>query len=74
MCKTGKKHDADYNSYSDDDNFNLNNQANDDQKKKQGGKYTYSNAFDYEDRTSMAFESNQVQQKQALMTRDQIAY
>ena len=49
MCKTGKKHDENnntYNSYSDDDNFNVANHANNKNKNKDG--YTYNNAFDYE--------------------------
>lgn len=54
MSKTGKKKDETYNSYSDDDNFNV---ANADGQKKKKGKYTYSNAFDYGERTSMAFDS-----------------
>lgn len=52
MSKTGKKKDNAYNSYSDDDNFNVS--APDPKQKK--GKYTYNNAFDYEERTSMAFD------------------
>lgn len=71
MSKTGKKKDDTYNSYSDDDNFNLASHA-DAQKKKQG-KYTYNNAFDYEERTSMAFDS-QMQQKQAQMSREDVAF
>jgi len=70
MSKTGKKKDETYNSYSDDDNFNV---ANADGQKKKKGKYTYSNAFDYGERTSMAFDS-QKQQKQAQMTREDVAF
>jgi len=70
MSKTGKKKDETYNSYSDDDNFNV---ANADGQKKKKGKYTYSNAFDYGERTSMAFDS-QMQQKQAQMTREDVAF
>ena len=53
MCKSGKRKN-DYNSYSDDDNFqNANNRT-----KKKGAKYSYNNnAFDYENRNSMAFNN-----------------